>query len=368
MTIADSLVGSDQAPEPLSPLLPGKLPGPLLDRLISTYRTRPDRSVLVPPGYGHDAAALQLDSGARLIVKSDPITFATDDAAHYLIAVNANDIGCMGGVPRWLTVVALLPESSTTESLVEHLFAGLRDACDANGISIIGGHTEITVGIDRPLLIGTMLGIPGPRGILEPGGGQEGDDVLVTKWIGIEGTALLARERSYDLVSMVGEDAVNRAAGLLHYPGISIVHDAHAALVVPGITALHDPTEGGIATAIHELGRASRCGADIVADAIPILPETRMVCEQLALDPLGLLSSGALLMSVAPDRRNTVEAECRRAGIPVAHIGRLVSIDKGFTMIVDGTRKPLPRFDADEVTRALQQADGQTPSDLKETP
>lgn len=357
MTGSDIPIVSDEPTLAESSLQPGKLPGPLLDRLISTYRTRPDRSVLVPPGYGRDAAVLQLESGVQLIIKSDPITLASDAAADYLVAVNANDIACLGGVPCWLSVVALLPERSTTEALVEHLFADLRQACDASGISIIGGHTEITVGIDRPLLIGTMLGIPGPQGILEPGGGQENDDVLVTKWIGIEGTALLARQRTADLGTTLDEAVRSRAANLLRHPGISIIHDAHVALAVPGITALHDPTEGGVATAIHELGRVSGCGAEIIAEAIPILPETRTICDVLELNPLGLLSSGALLMSVSPGRREPVEAECRRLGIPVAHIGRLVPATEGFTMIRDGKRQLLPRFDADEVTRVLQSSD-----------
>lgn len=365
---SDSLIMGDEPDKTHLPLPSGKLPGPLLDRLISTYRTRTDRSVLVPPGYGRDAAALQLETGVQLIVKSDPITFATDAAARYLIAVNANDIACLGGVPRWLSVVALLPERSTTEALVEQLFADLKQACDASGISIIGGHTEITIGVDRPLLIGTMLGVPGPRGILEPGGGQQGDDVLVTKWIGIEGTALLARERKDDLESAVGEAVLARAIKLLRHPGISIVGDARVALAVPGVTALHDPTEGGIATAIHELGRGSRCGVEIIADAIPILPETRTLCDHLGLDPLGLLSSGALLMSVSPNRRGPVEAECRRAGLPVSHIGRLVSGGEGFTMMHDGKRQPLPRFDADEVARVLQVSFERDPEDIEEKP
>jgi len=335
-------------------LPPGKLPGPLLDRLISTYRTRADPSVIVQPGYGRDAAALHVGSGGQLIVKSDPITFATDAAAHYLVAVNANDIACLGGDPRWLSVVALLPERSTTEALVERLFADLKHACDALGISIVGGHTEITLGVDRPLLVGTMLGVPGPRGILKPGGGRAGDDVLLTKWIGIEGTALLAHELGPGFRGAVTEAVLTRAAKLLRHPGISIVADARAALATSGVTSLHDPTEGGIATALHELGRGSGCGVEVIAEAIPILPETRVLCDHLGLDPLGLLSSGALLMSVSTDRRAAVEAECRGAGIPVSHIGRLASPEKGFTMMREGWRQPLPRFDTDEVARALQ--------------
>lgn len=332
----------------------GKLPGPILDRLITTYRTRMDPSVIISPGYGRDAAAVRLDAANDLIVKSDPITFATDGAARYLIAVNANDVACLGGIPRWLTVVALLPEGSTTETLVERLFADLQDACDAFGISIIGGHTEITSGVDHPLLIGTMLGTPGPQGLIHPGNARINDDLLLTKWIGIEGTALLARERGRALERAVGKGLVARAAKLLRHPGISIVADVRAALALPGVTALHDPTEGGIATAVHELARGSGCGAEILADAIPILPETRLICDHLGLDALGLLSSGALLMAVSPHRRDEIEGACREAGVTVTHIGKLVPPEDGLTLIQDGERHFLPRFDSDEIARVLQ--------------
>jgi hydrogenase maturation factor len=347
----------DEARQPS--LAPGKLPGPLLERLVSAHRTRPDASVLVSPGYGRGAAAIAVDGG-QVLVKSDPITFATDAAARYLVAVNANDIACLGGIPRWLTVVLLLPERSTTEPLVEGLFAELRAACDADGISVIGGHSEITVGVDRPLLIGTMLGIPGPSGLLEPGGASPGDDLLVTKWIGIEGTALLARERRERLIPVLGEATVTAGAKLLRQPGISIVRDARAALSVAGVTALHDPTEGGVATAIHELATVSGSGTEIMAEAMPVLPETAAICDQLDLDPLGLLGSGALLMAVSPDRRQAIEAACDAAGIMVSHIGRLVDAAEGVAIVRDGRRQPLPRFDTDEVARGLQAA---TPND-----
>lgn len=343
-------------------LAPGKLPGPMLERMISTHRTRPDPSVLVAPGYGRDAAAIDIGAGGPVLVKSDPITFATEAAARYLVAVNANDIACLGGIPRWLSVVLLLPERSTTESLVERLFAELREACDAEGISIIGGHSEVTVGVDRPLLIGTLLGLPGPTGLLRPGQAQPGDALLVTKWIGIEGTALLARERRSLLRSMVGDDVVTAAAKLLRQPGISIVRDARTALSGQGVTALHDPTEGGIATAIHELAAVSGCGAEILSEAVPILPETRAICDRLELDPFGLLSSGALLMAVSPERRPAVEAACAGEGISVSHIGQLVAASDGITMVDDGRRRPLPRFDTDEVARGLRAGDtGQPP-------
>lgn len=335
-----------------TPLKEGKLPGPLLDRLVDSYRTRPDPAVLVAPGYGRDAAAIDIGGPQPVIVKSDPITFATAAAARYLVAVNGNDIACMGGTPRWFSVVLLLPPGATAEQ-TESLFADLQGACDDAGVALIGGHTEVTAAVTRPVFVGTMLGLAGPRGLLEPGQAQPGDDLLLTKWVGIEGTALLARERTVELSSVLGEALVSRAAKLLRQPGISIVRDASAVLEPEGVTALHDPTEGGVATAIHEIAGASGCGAEVMADAIPILAETRAICDHFGIDPLGIISSGALLIAVSPQRRREVEAAARAASIPISHIGRLANAARGITMIGESGQVPLPRFDADEITRVL---------------
>jgi len=343
----------DRRDEGRAALPTGKLAGALLDRLISTYRTRPDAAVLVSPGYGKDAAALTIDGGVPLVVKSDPITFPSEGAARYLVAVNANDIACLGGVPRWMMVVALFPERTTTARMVEEMFSDLRAACDDYDIAIIGGHTEITAGIDHPLLIGTMFGLAGPQGLLAPGGARPGDDLLLTKWAGIEGTALLAGELSGPLTEELGAKTVRGAAKLLRNPGISVIADARAVRSVDGVTALHDPTEGGLATAIHELAEVSGCGAEVMMESVPILPETRLICKHLRLDPMGLLGSGALLVAVRPGTRRKVEAAASGAGIRITHIGRLVERQEGVHAIHDGRTVVLPRFDADEVTRAL---------------
>ncbi len=331
----------------------GKLPGPLLDRLLDTYRTKPDPAVIVTPGYGRDAAAIQVSESVQLVVKSDPITFATAGAAKYLVAVNANDIACLGGIPRWLSVVLLLPEHESTVELVESLFADLQLACNEAGVSVIGGHTEVTSAVNRPVFIGTMLGLPGKQGLIEPGRARPGDDLLLTRWVGIEGTALLARERTEELTIALGEAVVTRAAKLLRLPGISIVRDAMAVLEADGVTALHDPTEGGIATAIHEIASASRCGAEVLVEAVPVLSETTAICTHFGIDPWGVLSSGALLIAVAPESRQSVEQAAQASGVPVSHIGRLTNPQQGVTMIGSAGRVELRRFDTDEVARVL---------------
>lgn len=343
------------APEPSTsntPLRAGKLPGPLLQRLIEAYATAPDDEVIVPTGYGRDAAAIQVGD-RQIVVKSDPITFATDAAARYLVAVNANDIACLGGIPRWLTVVALLPEGSATEASVETLFADLQAACDAIGVAVIGGHTEVTLGLDRPLLVGTMIGLAGPHGLLEPGNAREGDDLYLAKWAGIEGTALLAREHAETLRDTVGPEVVRSAAKLLRSPGIAVAKDAAALLASGSVHALHDPTEGGVATAIHELAEASGLGAEVQRAAVPLLPETRILCERYGIDPLGLLSSGALLVAADPAGRDALREAAADGGVPLTWIGTLTAPDQGIFMVDAGGRHPIPRYDSDEITRVL---------------
>lgn len=335
-----------------SPLPAGKLPGEMLQRLISTYRTPTDESVVVQASYGFDAAAIAV-GGETVIVKSDPITFASTDAARYLVSVNANDIACMGGIPTWMTVVGLLPEHATTPEMVEGLFADLRDACIGEGIMLVGGHTEITIGLDRPILVGTLLGKVGDHGLLQPGEASAGDELYVTKTVGIEGTALLAVELEDRLRPLVGDEVVGSGKKLLAEPGISVTRDARLALATGVVTALHDPTEGGIATAIHEIAEASGLGARVDQSALPVPPETVAISKALDLNPLGLLSSGALLIAARPGSETSLREAFSESGIPIAQIGVLTDAAEGCTINRQGADSPLPRYDSDELARAL---------------
>jgi hydrogenase maturation factor len=335
-----------------SDILPiGKLPGDLLARLIAGHRID-DPAVVVGPGIGRDAAAIEIGDTV-LVVKTDPITFATDAAAQYLVDVNANDLACMGATPRWLLVTALLPEGRTTESLVESLFRDLQAACDRRQIALIGGHTEVTAGIDRVILVGQLLGIAPKARLLSPGGARPGDRLLLTKSLAIEGTALLARERSAELTEALGRDLVQRAAVLLLDPGISVVADAEAVLAAGGVTALHDPTEGGFATGVLELAQASGCGAVVNEALVPILPETQAIADFYGLDPLGMLASGSLLAAVSPEAVRDVEQACRDRGLDCFWVGKLTPPEGGFKLIRNGETVDLAPFSSDEVARAL---------------
>ena len=333
----------------LQPLPTGKLPGWLLHKVLP--RASNDPSVLVGPGLGRDAAAIAV--GDRVIVaKNDPITFASENGAAHLVEVNANDIVCMGATPRWLLVTALLPRGVTPADVLNQ-FAVLRETCRQRSVELIGGHTEIVPGLERPILVGTMLGDASPSDLLTPGQARPGDVLLVTKSLAIEGTALLARERAAELRPRIGDEAIQTALNLLHDPGISIVPEAEIARRSGGITALHDPTEGGLATAVRELATVSGTGVEIEATAVPILPETLAVADVLGVDPLGMLASGSLLIAARPDAVSGIMREIRAAGIPVGIVGSLTASSGDFSLISDGRRQDLPEFAVDEVARLL---------------
>lgn len=334
-----------------TPLPVGKLPAPLLGRLIATYLTA-GGDVLVGPGLGRDAAVLAF--GDRLLVaKTDPITFATRGAADYLIDVNANDLACLGARPRWLLATALFPEGVTVAA-VEEQFAELAAAAARRGIAVVGGHSEVTAGLDRTVLVAMLLGEVAPDRLLRPGGARPGDRLLLTKGIALEGTALLARELEATLLPLVGRDVVERAKRLLVSPGISVMAEAETALDLGGVTALHDPTEGGLATAVREVAAGSGCGAVLRREAIPVLPETAAIAAALGLDPIGMLASGSLLIAARPPAASALRRDLARSGIPVAEVGVVVPPEKGFRLEErPGRVVELPRFDTDEVSRAL---------------
>lgn len=331
----------------LEPLPAGKLPAWLLHKILP--KGARDPRVLVGPGLGRDAAAIAI--GDRIIVaKNDPITFASEDAAEHLVEVNANDVACMGAVPRWLLVTGLLPLGITPAGVLNQ-FAALREACHRRSVDLIGGHTEIVPGLERPILVGMMLGDSAPDELIRPGQARPGDVLLLTKGLAIEGTALLAKARRAELLPHIGEDGLRAAKTLMQQPGISVVADAIAASQAGGVTALHDPTEGGFATAVREIAQASQVGAEIDASALAIYPETRAVAAALGLDPLGMLASGALLIAARPDSVARIRSSVTAEGIPINIVGRLISDPKSLVLRTQDELVPLPEFAVDEIAR-----------------
>ncbi|MBL7063664.1 MAG: AIR synthase family protein [Anaerolineae bacterium] len=324
----------------------GKLPVEHLARLFARHAPSDER-VILGPGVGHDAAVISF--GDRyLVAKTDPITFASDEIGWYAVHVNANDVACTGATARWFLATLLLPEGRTDEALVDTIFEQIADACRELGVELVGGHTEITHGLNRPIVVGCMLGEATPKRLVLPDGVRLGDALLVTKGVAVEGTAIIAREKGAELTE-VNRSLLERCRGFLHDPGISVVRDAAVATTAGEVHAMHDLAEGGLANGLWELAEAAGVGLEVDEAAIPILPETQMLCARLGLNPLGLIASGALLLAVAPGDAAAIVAALGEAGIAAARIGRVVEQGRGAVLRSATGERPLPRFERDEI-------------------
>lgn len=332
-----------------TPLPVGKLPLALLSRLFGLVAPT-DPRVIVGPAIGQDAAVL--DFGDRyLVAKTDPITFATDAIGWYAVQVNANDIACMGATPRWFLATLLLPEGRTEAPLAETIFTQIGQACRALGVSLVGGHSEVTYGLDRPIVVGTMLGEVAPDRLVTAAGAQPGDVLILTKGIAVEATAIIARERGEALAGRFPPEFLDQCRNFLYQPGISVVRDAQVALHAGRIHAMHDPTEGGLATGLHELALASGIGLEIDAEQVPVLPETAALCAEFGLDPAGLIASGALLIAAPAEEAPAILAALHQAGIAAHIIGRVLPAEAGLWLREGPERRPLPTFERDEIAR-----------------
>lgn len=336
----------------MSVLSAGKLRVDLLRSLLSQFPPG-DPRVIVGPQVGVDAAVIEMGDRC-LVAKTDPVTFASDEIGWYAVHVSANDVACCGAVPRWFLATVLLPERSTTETIVEQIFRQMSDACREISVSLCGGHTEVTRGLDRPIVVGQMLGEAPRDGYITAAGAQVGDVLLLTKSLAVEGTSLLAREMPGKLAGVLSPTEIDRCRELLHSPGISVVREAQLALQCGGVHALHDPTEGGLATGLRELAEASHVGVVVERDMIPILPECERICRALGIDPLGLIASGSLLIAAAPDAAGTIVSRFADDGLTAAPIGRVAVIEEGCQMReANGQVTELPTFARDEIVRAL---------------
>ena len=330
----------------------GKLKIDLLQQLLP--QPHRDARVIVGPKIGEDAAVIDF-GGSYLVAKTDPITFATDDIGWYLICVNSNDIATMGAVPKWLLTTILLPENRTTEELVRRIMGQINTACEHFGITLCGGHTEITYGLDRPIVIGQMLGEVERDKLIISSGAQAGDDLILTKGLGIEATSIIARERESDLLEKFSSTFLNRAKQYLISPGISVLEEAQIAVGVGGVHAMHDPTEGGVATALHELAHAASLGVVVWQDALLISVETEQLCRELDLNPLGVISSGALLIAADPTKSSEIVSAITEHNIPCEIIGQLLPPAGGYWIEADNQRCPLPIFETDEITKVFSE-------------
>ena len=334
------------------PLPVGKLPNELLGRLLKALDCA-DPSVLVGPRVGEDVAAVSLAGEDTLVLKSDPITFATDAVGYYAMVVNANDLATCGAKPRWMLATLLFPPG-TPPSRVRQVMVELQQAASQFGVSLCGGHTEITDAVTRPVVVGQLAGTVSRSRLIDKRSMRAGDQVLLTKGVAVEGTALIAREFAPRLLEFgMGQQELDQCRRFLTDPGISILREAEIAAGCKEVRALHDVTEGGVATALQELGVAGGHRLRVYPDRIPVFGPTARICKLLDLSPLGLIGSGSLLIACGPEGCPGLSENLHEAGIPVASIGEVLEEGSGVEALEreGGRPVPWPTFETDEIAR-----------------
>lgn len=319
----------------------GKVPWDLVAEVVA--RQLPPEVVLGPAA-GEDAALVTL-GGELWAVATDPVSFTAQDAGRLAVTVNANDVAVRGARPSLFLAVLLVAPDEAEEDRIRELLGQVVAACDRLGVALIGGHTEVTPGLAHSVVVGTMLGRVAGRPITT-GGLRDGDFVGITRWAGLEGTAILLGEYGQRLRALHGETAFRELDAVLSGDWLSVVPEALAAAADPAVSALHDVTEGGVGEALWELQRASGLTLEVALERVPVRPETRLIARDLGLDPLGLIGSGALLVGCAGEGRERVAAALQAVGVGIEWIGHARAP-------VEPAPPPLPRFERDELLRAF---------------
>ena len=296
----------------------GKVSETVLKRSIfKQIHTKRDE-VLLGAGVGEDCAAVKLSPGEIFVISTDPITGTVKDVGMLAIQITANDLASSGAEPVGVMLTVLLPEEIEEEDIRE-MMRQVEEACAHFHIQVMGGHTEVTRAVTQPVISVTGVGKVREDRLVSTAGAKPGQDILVTKWIGIEGTSIIAKEKEKELLERFSQAFVDTAKGFDQY--LSVLPDSRIA-VEHGVSAMHDVTEGGIYGALWELAEASGVGLEIDLKKIPVRQETIELCEYYRLNPYQLISSGCMLMT-APDGRRLVR-DLEKAGIHATLIGRCV--------------------------------------------
>jgi hydrogenase expression/formation protein HypE len=322
----------------------GKLPPELLRELLAERGEWP-AEVRLGPVVGEDGCAIDVPAGT-LIAATDPITLTGRDIGAHAVTINANDIAVMGVRPRWFLAVVLLP-TGTFETEVRAIFSSMRSALDEIGVTLVGGHTEVSDAVNQPIVIGQMMGFSPEHRFLQTGGARAGDRIVQAGLAPIEAAAVLAAEMNPRL-DAVDPETLALARQSTTRPGISVV-DAALIATDAGATALHDPTEGGLSAGLHELADASEIQIRLDDEAILWFEPGRAVCGALGADPWGALASGALLAAFPRDRATDACRTLEDRGVPARIIGDAAA--GSGVLRSDGSR--LPTFACDEVARVL---------------
>ena len=295
----------------------GKISETILKRSVIKQIKHRREEVLVGPAIGEDCSIISLKGDEVFVISTDPITGTVQDIGTLAVHITANDIASSGAELIGIMLSVLLPEN-TTEAELKAMMYDVDMVCDRLQIEVIGGHTEVTKAVNQPIVTVTGIGKIKKADMLTTSGARPGQEIVMTKWIGLEGTAIIAKIKEQELLTKYSASFIEEAVKMIDY--ISVVPESRIAMKA-GVTSMHDVTEGGIFGALWEIGAASKVGLEVDLKKIQLKQETVEICEFFNLNPYMLISSGCML--IVSDNGNLLVDRLKEAGIAAAVIGRI---------------------------------------------
>lgn len=326
----------------------GKISETVLKRSVLKQLHTTHPLVQQRPGVGADAAVFQVESGKNVVLSMEPVTLGDTEIGTRGVHRALNNVACIGAEPVGVMVSLLLP-TSYSENELRNLVHELDQACKEAKAAVLGGHTEVIRGIAKPIITITGAGIVEQKNYFPSGNAGPGMDVIVTKWIGLEGTALLAEEKEEKLRERYSQPFINKAKRFLDY--ISIQSEA-AVAAKSGVGAMHDISQGGIFAALWEMAESAGVGLEIDLKKIPIRQETVEICEFFDLNPYKILSGGSLL--IAAEDGIALLRELEKAGVSAVIVGKTTDSNDR-VLLCEDERRFLELPQTDELHKGMEE-------------
>lgn len=326
----------------------GKLDSKLLENIVFNNITYKRPEVITRPGIGEDCAVVDFGS-YECVLSTDPITGAVGEIGRLAVHISCNDIASNGIEPLGIMLAVLLPEG-TTEEQIEEMMKQAGQASEELGVEIIGGHTEITPAVTKPVIVSTAIGRGAKCSSQQAENMKPGDYILMTKQAGLEGTGIIAGDYREIISTFLTDEEVEEALNMLNQ--VSVVKEGIAAGKV-GTAGMHDITEGGVLGAVWEMCEIAGTGAEVWIERIPVAEVTKKICGYFDIDYLRLISSGSMMIMVHPDQKQQLEEELSKAGIPVACIGKITDREDGVKMVVENEMTAIAPPSSDELYKVV---------------
>lgn len=315
----------------------GKLDFDDLRKIILDNKTIKRNEVKVRNDVGEDCSIIDFDD-CEAIFSTDPITGANENVGRLAVHINCNDIASTGGEPIAIMVTILAPTTSTLEE-INRVMNEIDDEAAQIGVEIIGGHTEVTSAVSKMIISVTVIGKNLKGKSIKTAGAKLGDDVIVTKTIGLEGTCILINDHEERLKKILSKEEIDFGKSLINR--ISVLGEGKIGGEL-GVNSMHDITEGGLLGGLFEVAMASDKGFIIYNDKIPMLDVTKKVCDEFKIDPLRLISSGSMLITTSNGRE--VIKKLNEHGIEASIIGKIIEkggilVDRNQEIIVEPPKR-----------------------------